>query len=61
MSLEYDNEYEAFICPFCGGLLEEYHGDDITIQAYNCEDCEKQMDSNGDEITDWDEYLIERD
>lgn len=58
--MKYDKEKEGFICPFCGGFLKEYTGGDIIIQAYTCEDCEKEMDSNGEEITDWEEYLIER-
>lgn len=59
--LKYDKENESFVCPFCGGFLEEDYNDDVIIQVYKCEDCEKEMDSNGDEITDWEDYIIERD
>ena len=55
--LKYDNENECFICPFCCGFLEECLGDDVLIQSFTCENCEKEIDSNGDEITDWEEYL----
>lgn len=58
--IKYDEENEEYICPYCGGFLNEYRGGDIIIQAFTCEDCEKEMDSNGEEITDWEEYLIEK-
>ncbi|WP_404988810.1 hypothetical protein [Clostridium culturomicium] len=57
--MKYDYENKCFICPFCGGNLEEYLGDDVTIQTFTCEDCEREIDSNGEEITDWEEYLKE--
>lgn len=59
--IKYDEENKEYICPFCGGFLDEYTGDDILIQSFTCEDCGKEMDSNGEEITDWEKYLIERD
>ena len=57
--MKYDYENECFICPFCGGMLEEYRGEDIIIQLFTCEDCSKEMDSNGEEILDVEEYLKE--
>lgn len=59
--LKYDSENESYICPYCGGLLEEYIGGDIIIQVYTCENCGKEMDSNGEGIEDWEEFLIEKD
>ena len=35
--IKYDEENEEYICPFCGGFLNEYRGEDIIIQAFTCE------------------------
>lgn len=58
--IKFDEKEQEYICPFCGGFLDENNSDCVIIQVYKCWDCEKEMDSNGEEITDWEEYLIER-
>lgn len=58
--IKYNEENKEYICLYCSGSLEEYNSKDIKIKIYRCINCKIDMNSNGEEITDWEEYLIEK-